>query len=112
MQKKTFLILFKKSKIPNLDIITSGPVPPNPSELLISSATDELINTLKKEYDYIILDTPPIGLVSDALELLKYADSTIYVLRQGYTQKGMLKMINEKYKKEEVSKISIVLNDF
>lgn len=104
--------IIQKTKIKNLDVITSGPVPPNPSELLISSATDELIDSLKEEYDYIILDTPPIGLVSDAIELLKYADSTMYIVRQGYSQKGMLKMINEKYIKDEVSNLSIVLNDF
>jgi Mrp family chromosome partitioning ATPase len=73
---------------------------------------DELIAKLKKDYEYIILDTPPIGLVSDAIELLKYADTTIYVARHGYSQKGMLKMINGKYLKEEISNISIVLNDF
>jgi capsular exopolysaccharide synthesis family protein len=104
--------IIQKTKITNLDVIVAGPVPPNPSELLIGSATDELINSLKENYDYIILDTPPIGLVSDAVELLKYADSTLYIVRQNYSQKGMLKMINEKYIKEEISNISIVLNDF
>jgi len=104
--------IIQKTKIPNLDVITAGPVPPNPSELLIGSATEELLNSLKENYDYIILDTPPIGLVSDAVELLKYADSTLYIVRQNYSQKGMLKMINEKYLKEEISNISIVLNDF
>ena len=104
--------IIQKSMIPNLDVITSGPVPPNPSELLISPATEELINSLKEEYDYIVLDTPPIGLVSDAIELVKYADSTIYIVKQGYSQKGMLKMINDKYRKQEISNISIVLNDF
>ncbi len=104
--------IIHKSKIPNLDVITSGPVPPNPSELLINSSMDEMINKLKEDYEYIILDTPPIGLVSDAIELIKYVDTTIYVARHGYSQKGMLKMINEKYLKEEISNISIVLNDF
>ncbi len=104
--------IIQKTKITNLDVIVAGPVPPNPSELLIGTATDELINSLKENYDYIILDTPPIGLVSDAVELLKYADSTLYIVRQNYSQKGMLKMINEKYIKEEISNISIVLNDF
>lgn len=104
--------IIQKTKIPNLDVITAGPVPPNPSELLISSATEELISSLKENYDYIILDTPPIGLVSDAVELLKYADSTLYIVRQNYSQKGMLKMINEKYVKEEITNISMVLNDF
>ncbi len=104
--------IIQKTHIPNLDVIIAGPVPPNPSELLIGSATEELINSLKENYDYIILDTPPIGLVSDVVELLKYADTTLYIVRQNYSQKGMLKLINEKYIKEEVTKISIVLNDF
>jgi len=104
--------IIQKTKITDLDVITSGPVPPNPSELLIKSSMDDLISQLKEQYEYIILDTPPIGLVSDAIELLKYADTTIYVVRHGYSQKGMLKMINEKYLKDEISNISIVLNDF
>jgi len=79
---------------------------------LIGSATEELLSSLKENYDYIILDTPPIGLVSDAVELLKYADSTLYIVRQNYSQTGMLKMINEKYIKEEITNISIILNDF
>jgi capsular exopolysaccharide synthesis family protein len=104
--------IIQHTKIENLDVITSGPIPPNPSELLIGDATDELMKSLKEQYDYIILDTPPIGLVSDSLELIKYADSTIYVVRQGYSEKGMLKMINDKYRKQEISNISMVLNDF
>jgi Mrp family chromosome partitioning ATPase len=57
------------TQIPHLDVILSGPVPPNPSELIMSDGMSELIEELKKTYDYIILDTPPVGLVSDALEL-------------------------------------------
>ncbi|HEY9168674.1 MAG TPA: polysaccharide biosynthesis tyrosine autokinase [Lutibacter sp.] len=105
-------VIIQKTKIPNLDVIVAGPVPPNPSELLISSATEEMLSNLKETYDYIILDTPPMGLVSDAVELLKYVDSTLYIVRQNYSQKGMLKMINEKYNKEEITNISMVLNDF
>ena len=104
--------VIQKTAIPNLDIITSGPIPPNPSELIISKATEELMASLKEQYEYIILDTPPIGIVSDAIELLRYVDASIYVVRQNYSQKGMLKMINEKYEKKEVENISIVLNDF
>ncbi len=104
--------IVKKTKIPNLDIITSGAVPPNPSELLISPATEVLLNSLRKRYDYILIDTPPVGIVSDAVELIKHADSSMYVVRQNFSQKGMLKMINEKYEKGEVSNLSIVLNDF
>ncbi|HBR55659.1 MAG TPA: sugar transporter, partial [Flavobacteriaceae bacterium] len=83
---------------------------PNPSELLMGERMDVLIDELKKSYDYIILDSPPMGLVADSLELLKYSDATIYMIRQNYTRKRMLGMINEKYKRGEVKNISFVLN--
>ena len=98
--------------IPNLKIITSGPVPPNPSELLISDRTQTLFEILKEKYDYVIIDTPPVGLVADALELFNYADAIIYMIRQNYTQRGMPKMIDSKYENGEVKNISYVLNDF
>lgn len=110
--QKTIEEVIFHSQIENLDVITAGPIPPNPSELIMSSAAEELMEYLKEHYDYIILDTPPVGLVADAFELVKYADATIYVVKQGVTQKGMLKMINDKHAKKEVSKISIVLNNF
>lgn len=100
------------SEIDNLDVITSGPIPPNPSELLIGEAMDALIHELKKRYDYIVLDTPPVALVADALELLEYADASMYVVRQDYTKKGMLNLINDKYKKKELSNISFLYNHY
>ena len=110
-QKKISEII-QNTHIPNLDIITSGPVPPNPAELIISDAMDELIEELKEIYDYIILDTPPVGLVSDALELSQYCDATLYIVRQGVTKKGMLSVVNEKHRRGELHNISIVFNDF
>jgi capsular exopolysaccharide synthesis family protein len=104
--------IIQKTHIDNLDFISAGPIPPNPSELLLGIATKELIEHLKHEYDYIILDTPPVGLVSDALELLKYADATLYIVRQKFTDKGMLKIINDRYLKQKFSKLTIVLNNF
>ena len=100
------------TQVPNLDVITAGPVPPNPSELLLSDQTGKLMEYLKENYDYILIDTPPVGLVADAIELFKYADAVIYVIRQNYTQRGMPKMIDDKYKNGEVKNISYVLNDF
>ncbi|WP_445159367.1 polysaccharide biosynthesis tyrosine autokinase [Mesohalobacter salilacus] len=96
----------------NLDILTSGVVPPNPSELLIDDRMDELMNQLKNHYDIIVLDSPPIGLVSDALNLMKYADTTLYVVRQNYTKKGMLSLIDQKIQKGEVKNVNLVLNYF
>lgn len=104
--------VINKTHIPNLDLILSGPIPPNPSELLISDKTVEMIKYLHSKYDYVIIDSPPIGLVSDALELFKYADAIIYVIRQNYSEKGMMKMIDDKYINKEVTNISYVLNDF
>ena len=102
--------IVQQTKVENLDIITSGPIPPNPSELLISEIMDALIAELKEKYDYIILDTPPVGLVADALELLEYADASLYVVRQDYTQKEMLTLINEKHKNGVVKNISFIYN--
>jgi capsular exopolysaccharide synthesis family protein len=112
IKQKTLNEVIVKTKIPNLDLILSGPIPPNPSELLLNNAAEEMMMQLKKDYDYIIIDTPPVGLVSDALELFKYSDAVIYVVRNNYTEKGMMKMIDDKYKNKEVSNISYVLNDF
>lgn len=104
--------IIQKTKYENLDVILSGPVPPNPSELLMSGATANILDYLKEKYDYILLDAPPIGAVSDAQELFQYADTVLYVVRQGHTDKGLLKMIENKYKRGEVKDISYVLNDF
>ncbi|MCB0473629.1 MAG: polysaccharide biosynthesis tyrosine autokinase, partial [Flavobacteriaceae bacterium] len=90
-QKKVEEVILQ-TQIPNLDIIISGPIPPNPSELILNEQMGHLMDYLKKSYDYIIIDTPPVGLVSDAIELFRYADAVMYVIRQNYTQKGMPKM--------------------
>ncbi len=110
--QKTKDEVIQRTHVENLDLITAGPIPPNPSELILNEATKELLDYLKQKYDYIILDTPPVGLVADAFELLKFADATLYIVRQDFTHKGMLKMINGKYKNGELSKTSIILNDF
>jgi len=100
----------QKTKVAHLDVITSGPIPPNPSELLIGKQMDQFIDELKANYDYIVLDTPPVGLVADALELIEYADASLYVVRQDYTKKEMLALINDKHKKGEVKNISFLYN--
>lgn len=96
--------------IDNLDVIVSGSVPPNPSELLMGAKMDSFITDLKAQYDIIVLDSPPLGLVTDALELVEYVDATIYIIRQNFTKKDMLSLINDKYKKGEMKNISFVLN--
>ncbi|MDH3323657.1 MAG: polysaccharide biosynthesis tyrosine autokinase, partial [Flavobacteriaceae bacterium] len=110
--EKTLEEVTSYSGIENLDIITSGPIPPNPSELLINDYTEELFKKLQEKYEYVVIDTPPVGLVADALELFKYSDAIMYMIRQNYTQRGMPKMIDGKYEHGEVKNISYVLNDF
>ena len=94
----------------NLDIITSGPVPPNPSELIQGELMERVLEKLREVYDIIILDTPPIGLVTDARTLMHFADTSIYVLRADYSKKGFLRSI-EKLSKEDIPGLGILLND-
>jgi len=110
--QKSLSEITQKTHIANLDLILSGPIPPNPSELLMSERSIELIKELKKIYDYIIFDTPPIGLVSDAIHLSNEVDQTIYVFRQNYSKKDMVKLLNMKLIKEELKNVSIIFNDF
>ncbi|KAF2510768.1 polysaccharide biosynthesis tyrosine autokinase [Flavobacterium zhairuonense] len=100
------------TQIPNLHVILSGPIPPNPSELIMSDAMREMIEELKTKYDYIILDTPPVGLVSDALELSQFSDVTLYIVRQNYTKKDMITLLNTRVKRGELNNASIVLNGY
>ncbi|WP_300598787.1 tyrosine-protein kinase [Niabella sp.] len=95
----------------NMFVLPCGPIPPNPAELLLNGKTDQLFAQLKNKFDYIVIDTAPIGMVSDALTLAKYADCTIYVTRQGHTFKKQLNLINEMYDNRKMPNLSIVLND-
>jgi capsular exopolysaccharide synthesis family protein len=103
--------IIKSTSIPKLDLITSGPVPPNPTELLESAKTDELFSFLKKEYECIIIDAPPVGLVSDYYLLSKYIDADLYLVRQNHTPKALLKDINSVYKNNKLPNMFIVFND-
>lgn len=96
----------------NLDVITSGPVPPNPSELILSKQLDIILNQLREKYDFIFIDTPPIGLVTDALELLAKADVPLYVVRADFTRKEFLNNIEKLVIENKLKKLSIVVNDF
>jgi capsular exopolysaccharide synthesis family protein len=99
------------TKVTNLDFIPSGPVPPNPAELISKPECSRLISTLKEQYDYVIIDTPPIGIVADALLLMKYSDINIFILRQNYSRKENLKVLNEYQRKDALKNVSILFND-
>lgn len=104
--------IIQKTHVPFLDVITSGPIPPNPSELILGDSMKVMMEELKKKYDYIILDTPPVGLVSDALELSQFCDVTLYVVRQNFTKKEMLTLLNNRTKRGELNNVSIIFNGY
>jgi len=95
----------------NLYALSCGPVPPNPSELLLDERVNELFSWLKKNYDVIIIDTAPVGMVSDAMTLGKYADASLYIVRQGYTYKKQIGLVDEFHKANRLPKISVIIND-
>ncbi|MCF6244080.1 MAG: polysaccharide biosynthesis tyrosine autokinase [Sulfurovum sp.] len=94
-----------------LDFISSGPIPPNPSELIQSDMMARVIEELKSEYDIIFFDTPPVGLVTDALLVMPQSDISIYVLRARYSEKEFLKEIEQMKETHNIKGLGIVLND-
>ena len=99
------------SAIENLDVLVAGPIPPNPSELLMSDALKDMLDALSMEYDAIILDTPPIGLVTDSLIISEHAATTIYVVRQNASTTKGLTYINDLYHSNKIKSISLLFND-
>jgi tyrosine-protein kinase Etk/Wzc len=95
----------------HLYVMACGPVPPNPSELLLDEKLDLLFAYLKQNFDVIIIDTAPIGMVSDAMSLSRYADATLYIVRQGYTFKKQVVMIDDFHAQNKLPKVSILMND-
>ena len=103
--------IIKTTNHPNLSIIPAGPIPPNPSELTSSSKTDELFNLLKERFDYIIIDSPPIGTVSDTFHLAMIADTCLIIVRQNKTLKYLLEGTVKDMKISNIKSVSLVVND-
>jgi tyrosine-protein kinase Etk/Wzc len=95
----------------NLFVLPCGPIPPNPSELLLDAKVTEMFVWLRENYDVIYVDTAPVGMVSDAMTLGKFADCTLYLVRQGHTFKKQVALIDEFYREKKLPKVSIVIND-
>ncbi|MGV8964416.1 MAG: polysaccharide biosynthesis tyrosine autokinase [Candidatus Saccharimonadaceae bacterium] len=111
INKSTIDEIIQKTNIENLDYISAGPIPPNPLELIASDKTAELILELKKIYDYIIIDSPPVGVVSDSYILMKFSDVNLYVVRQGYTHKEAFANNISHLRQKNIQHVSIVIND-
>lgn len=102
--------VINKTYIENLEILTSGPIPPNPAELLGSKKMKNLLDELTKIYDYILLDTPPIGLVTDSALLAALADGTIFVISSGKVVVEMAKRSKDSLLKVGANILGVVLN--
>lgn len=102
-----------RTKFSNLYVIPAGDLPPNPSELLMTEKFKDLMAYLKQHFHYIIMDAPPRGILSDGMELVKYADVEIFVVRQGYTQKQHVENINRMYRneREKMPPAGLIFND-
>ena len=95
----------------NFDVLSSGLLPPNPTELLMSPKVAVLLKELKKNYDYIIIDTPPAGMVTDAEIIAPFADTTFYLVRQKHTYKEQLQLVEKFSRKGTLPRMNIILND-
>lgn len=94
----------------HLFVMQTGPIPPNPNELLAKPRTGDLIQRLKKEFDYVVIDSAPVGLVSDTFTIAKYADATIFVMREKFTEKDSIHFLNNLYAEKRIHNVAVVLN--
>ncbi|WP_338875460.1 polysaccharide biosynthesis tyrosine autokinase [Spirosoma sp. SC4-14] len=95
---------------PNYNIITCGPIPPNPAELLSSPALERLFRELRERFAYIIVDSPPVGLVTDAQLIAPHVDATMFMVRHEHTPKAYLRMIDTLYKENRFQRLNLILN--
>ncbi|WP_299759196.1 polysaccharide biosynthesis tyrosine autokinase [uncultured Pontibacter sp.] len=103
--------VIQKTTLENLDIIPCGPIPNNALHLLEVPRMQELVDQLKEQYDYVVIDTPPIGYVSEYFVLMRHMDVNLYVVKHKYTHKDMLTEINELYNSKRVKNLYMIMND-
>ncbi|TVT37835.1 polysaccharide biosynthesis tyrosine autokinase [Hymenobacter setariae] len=99
------------TSIASLDVMCCGPIPQNPTRLIEGPRLAELMQQLREEYDYILVDIPPLGYVSEFLVLLQYLDAKIYVVRQNYTDRALVGQIAEMHREHNVKQLYMVIND-
>jgi capsular exopolysaccharide synthesis family protein len=109
--RSNFEDIIHETNIDNLFISPAGPIPPNPAELIESPRMNEFFKKAREQFDIIIIDTPPVGMVIDALLAARYSDVSLFILRQNYSNKNILDLIEEIYQKHEVSNMGILMND-
>ena len=102
--------IIKETKYPNLFVISAGPIPPNPTELILSPKFGEMMAELKERFDYIIIDSAPIGPVTDSQLINSYVNATLYVVRHAHTPKIFLRMIDDLYKQQKFTNMTLIFN--
>ncbi len=110
IRKNSWQECLLKTPLDNFDVIPSGPQPPNPSELLLNGEFTSMLEELKTRYDFILLDTPPVGLVTDGIMAMKRADISIYVFRANYSKKDFLHNLQRITKVNKFTNVTTVLN--
>ncbi|MBC7919663.1 MAG: polysaccharide biosynthesis tyrosine autokinase [Ferruginibacter sp.] len=100
----------QKTAIPTLDFIAAGPAPPNPSELILRPEFDRLLAELGRRYDYILIDTPPVGLVTDGILVMSKSDLPLYVVRADYSKRSVVSNINKLLRNERFRNLTVILN--
>ena len=101
----------QQTELKDLDFISAGVIPPNPSELILNGVLDEIIAEMKIKYDYVIIDNPPVGIVSDGVKVLNDADCSIYIFRANYSKRIFANRIRELLSNDKVKKLFMILND-
>jgi len=110
INKHSFQECIRSTGLENLDYLPAGPTPPNPSELIMGEEVDQLLDQMKERYQTIILDTPPVGLVTDGILAMKKADIAVYVIRADYSRKDFVNTLNRLAKTNRFNNLSVVLN--
>jgi capsular exopolysaccharide synthesis family protein len=107
---KTITEIVKSTQVPNMSLISSGAIPPNPAELLMNGRLPELLNELEAMFDYVLIDTAPVSPVTDAYIISPYCDATLYVVRQGRTPRVLIQKLNDLLRNKRLKNLSIVFN--
>lgn len=111
ISQNTMEEIIQPTKIDNLSFIASGPVPPNPAEILGKTEMKTLVDELRNRFDYIIIDNAPVGLVTDGIIISQFADVNIFILRYGFSQRHNIELINQEAARKTIPHIALVVND-
>jgi capsular exopolysaccharide synthesis family protein len=103
--------VIRQTQIKNLWYAPSGPIPPNPSELIETELMSKFMATVRKDFDFIIIDTPPVAIVTDTLLLTQYVDINLFIVRQRYTSRSTLDIIEQLYRQGKLKNLAIIIND-